>query len=457
MIKLNRVSFIAMFALTTIGASAQNGVNSPYSRYGFGVLSDRSMGFNKGMSGVAQGFRDGQSVNLQNPASYSAVDSMTALFDFGLTLQNGNYKMGNVQKNIRNTSIDYFAMHFRAAKNVGVAAGILPISNIKYNFSSVSEALEGTENLSSSYSFEGDGGLHEVFLGAGWRPFKPISIGFNAAYLYGDYSHKMTMSFSESSAYSLARIYNGEIKTYNIDFGIQYIQPLGKKDKMVIGGSYTLGHDVKNNAYRQTQTISSSTIESTTTDTIKNAFQLPQSFAAGITYYHSDKLRIGIDAELQKWSDCKFPNQQTNIGSGSISPDATSATFTSTKGQLYDRKKLTAGVDWTPNKLSNNYFSRMTYKVGGFYSQSYAKADLTGTVTDKPTEFGLSAGVTLPIMNRNLWHNAQKINVSVQWTHSNIPYLNSATMKQAALSENYLKFCLGITFSERWFYKYKVQ
>ena len=143
-----------MFALTTIGASAQNGVNSPYSRYGFGMLSDRSMGFNKGMSGVAQGFRDGQSVNLQNPASYSAVDSMTALFDFGLTLQNGNYKMGNVQKNIRNTSIDYFAMHFRAAKNVGVAAGILPVSNIKYNFSSTAESLEGTENISSSYIFE---------------------------------------------------------------------------------------------------------------------------------------------------------------------------------------------------------------------------------------------------------------------------------------------------------------
>jgi len=445
-----------LLMMNSFCANAQNGVNSPYSRYGFGMLSDRSMGFNKGMGGVAQGFRDGQSVNLQNPASYSAVDSMTALFDFGLTLQNGNYKMGSVQKNIRNTSVDYFAMHFRAAKNVGVAVGILPISNVKYSFSSSGETLVGTEDKEATYSYTGEGGLHEVFLGAAWRPFKPISFGFNAAYLYGDYSHTMNMSFNESSVYSLARIYSADIKTYNVDFGLQYIQPIGKKNKIVVGASYQLGHDIKNNAYRTTETLSSSTILNYTTDTISNAFQMPHAFAAGITFYNSDKLRIGVDAELQKWSDCKFPNQQTSI-SKSDATISTSAPYTSTKGLLYDRKKIAAGFDYIPNALSRNFFARMTYKFGGYYSQSYANADLTGTVTKKPNEFGLSAGVSLPIMNKNLWHNAQKINVSVQWIHSNIPYLNTASMTQATLSENYLKLCLGITFSERWFFKWKVQ
>lgn len=450
MTKLNRTFLVALLMMTSVGALAQNGVNSPYSRYGFGMLSDRSMGFNKGMGGVAQGFRDGQSVNVQNPAAYSAVDSMTALFDFGLTLQNGNYKMGNVQKNIRNTSVDYFAMHFRATKNVGVALGVLPVSNIKYDFSSTSETIEGTENMSSSYVFSGDGGLHEVFLGAGWRPFKPISVGFNASYLYGNYDHNMLMSFSESSVYSLSRSYKADIKTYNVDFGLQYIQPFGKNNQLVVGASYTLGHDIKNDAYRSTSTLNNNIIESETTDTIKNAFQLPHSFAVGATFYNSNKLRVGIDAELQKWSECKFPNQQSSMTTNS-------SAYVTSKGQLYDRKKISAGFDYIPNAYSRSYFSRMTYKFGGYYSQSYAKADMTGVVKDKPTEFGLSAGVTLPIMNKNLWANAQKINVSVHWVHSNIPYLNSATMKQATLSENYLKFSLGITFSERWFYKWKVQ
>jgi hypothetical protein len=42
---------ISLFALTAL---AQNGINSPYSRYGFGIQSERAMGFNKGMGGVAQ-------------------------------------------------------------------------------------------------------------------------------------------------------------------------------------------------------------------------------------------------------------------------------------------------------------------------------------------------------------------------------------------------------------------
>lgn len=454
MTNINRIFFVVLLMATAICANAQNGVNSPYSRYGFGMLSDRSMGFNKGMGGVAQGFREGSIVNVQNPAAYSEVDSLTALFDFGLTLQNGNYKMGNVQKNIRNTSIDYFAMHFRGAKNLGVAVGILPISNIKYNFSSLAENLEGTENVSSSYTFSGDGGLHEVFLGAAWRPIKPISVGLNVAYVYGDYSHDMRMAFSDNSAYSINRTYDAEIRTYSADFGIQYIQPIGKNDKFVLGGTYTLGHNVNNNAYCSTQTLnnlSTNIIQTHSTDTIKNAFELPSSYAVGATYYHSNKLRVGVDAELQKWGSCKFPNHQSTVSTES------NGAYTSTTGQLNDRKKLAIGADYTPNLYGRSYLSRMTYKIGAYYSNSYAKADLTGKVTDKPTEFGISAGVTLPISNRNLWYNSPRVNVAVQWVHTNIPYLNTASMRQAALTENYIKLHVGITFSERWFFKWKVQ
>lgn len=451
---MKKLSLIIITSLFIFTVQAQNGVNSPYSRYGFGIQSERAMGFNKGMGGVAQGFRNGQQLNIANPASYSAVDSLTALFDIGISLQNNNYKMGDLQQNIRNTSFDYFAFQFRATKNVGVTLGIIPVTNIKYSFASSSEALNGTENISYSYRFNGDGGLREVFLGSGWQIAKPISIGMNASYLWGDYTHNMTMSFSESSAFSMARIYTANISTYNLQAGIQYIQPLQADDKLVVGATYTFGHKVGNDAYRSTETRnSSSTVETSHTDTIKNAFQLPHSIAAGVTYYHANTLRIGADFELQKWSKCKFPNQQTAISTTMASEE----TYASTVGQLNDRTRFSAGLDWTPNPTARNYFNKCTYKVGGYYSQTYTKADVTETVTDRPYEFGVSAGITLPIANRNTWHNHPQINLSVQWVHANIPYLNAATMRQSALSENYLKLCVGVTFSERWFYKWKVQ
>jgi len=245
----------------------------------------------------------------------------------------------------------------------------------------------------------------------------------------------------------MARVYTADISTYNLQGGFQYIQPLGHDNQLIIGGTYTFGHKVANEAYRKTETrTSSSAIESESTDTIKNAFQMPNAFAIGATYYHANKLRVGVDFELQKWGLCRFPDQS-----------GTRETYSSNRGQLNDRWKAAAGMEWTPNPSSSQYFNKCSYKVGGYYSQSYAKADATGSITGKPCEVGVSAGITMPIANRNIWHNVPKINISVQWVHTDIPYLNAATQRQSKLTENYLKLCLGLTFSERWFYKWRVQ
>ncbi len=451
---MKKLTLALIAASCALATYAQNGINTPYSRYGFGIQSERAMGFNKGMGGVAQGFRNGREINIANPASYSAVDSLTALFDIGISLQNSNHKMGNLQQNARNSSFDYFAFQFRAFKNVGMTVGIMPITNIKYNFSSSGETLEGTENVTSSYSFNGDGGLREVFFGTGWRPFRPISLGFNVRYIWGDYTHNARMSFSESTAFNLARTYTGEVGTYSWQAGLQFIQPLNKKDKIVLGATYTYGHKLGSEATRTTQTLNSAAIEEATSDTIKNAFQLPHAVSAGVTYYHANNLRVGADFELQKWSQCRFPNHQTGESSSTISD-----VYTSTKGQLNDRTKISAGLDWTPDPYGSKFFKRCTYKVGSYYAQTYAKADPTGTITDKPNEFGVSAGLTIPISNKNTaWNNiAPRINLAVQWTHTNIPYLDTANMRKAKLNENYLRLCIGITFNERWFYKLKVK
>ena len=61
----------AVCALLACNTFAQNGMNSPYSRYGFGKLDDASQGFNKGMAGLAYGLHDGAIINTANPASYA--------------------------------------------------------------------------------------------------------------------------------------------------------------------------------------------------------------------------------------------------------------------------------------------------------------------------------------------------------------------------------------------------
>ncbi len=434
---------ISLFALTAL---AQNGINSPYSRYGFGMLSDRATGFNKGMGGVAQGFRHGQQINVGNPASYSAIDSLTALFDLGLSVFNGNYKMGNLQQNAKNASFDYFAFQFRAFRHVGVTIGLLPYSNIKYSFASATSSVPGSETITSTSTFTGDGGLRQVFIGAGWQPFRFISVGVNAGYLYGDYTHTSNSTFSDASAFSMQRTYTADITTYKLDFGLQLMFPLTAKDQLTLGATYGLGHDLPNRAIRSTQTINGTTT-TTTADTIARAFQLPHTFDIGLTYAHTNKWRIGADFSLEKWSDARFPSQDTN-GTGA---------YTSTTGQLYDRMKVALGGEFTPNPYGR-FLQRISYRAGGYYSQSYARADLSGTVTDKPYEYGVSAGVSVPIISRHIWGaNTPRLNISFQWVHSNIPYLSHAGGHQNTLTENYLRLSVGLTFSERWFQKWKVQ
>jgi len=454
-VKTNQIFIFLTLLLTSLTASAQNGVNSPYSRYGFGLLSDRSMGFNKAMGGVAQGFRNGQEINIANPASYSAVDSLTALFDLGVTLQNGNYSMGKLRQNIKNSSFDYAAYAFRVTRGLGMTLALMPFSKIKYSFTSGSETLSGS-SYTSSYSYSGDGGLRQIMLGAGWQVIKPLSIGLNVGYLWGEYEHTMTMSYSTTTAFSMIRAYTANISTYTLEAGAQFTTKLSKKETLVIGATAMLGHKMSNDAYRTTSTINSSTVEGTSVDTLANAFQLPHSIAVGASYSLGDKLRTGIDFELQRWGHVRFPvtenyDQQHNTGS-----------YTHTTHVLNNRYKVAAGLEYTPNILGN-LLQRTRYKVGGYYSRSYANANESGlTTSKKPYEFGLTAGVTIPVQNRNLFYSTPKINITFSWVHTNIPYyisssLTTATPVEGTLKENYLKLSVGLTFSERWFYKWKVQ
>ena len=426
---------------------AQTGVNSPSSRYGFGSMADRSVGFNKAMGGVAQGFRNGQEINPANPASYSAVDSLTALFDLGFSLHNGNYKMGELQQNAKNASFDYFAFQFRAFKGVGIALGIVPYTNIDYSFESEAETIEEEQEITVGSTFAGSGGLHQVFLGIGAKIFKPLSIGLNAEYIYGDYSHASTVSFSESSAYSMIRGYTADISTFRLEVGAQIEIPFDKKNKVVLGGTYGFGHDVNNKSVRYTETVNSSSyIQGYTNDTLRRAFELPMHLAVGLSYQYANHLRVGADFEMEQWSKVKFPTTDQ---------DATS-TYTTATGQMYDYWKASLGAEYIPDPYSRNYFKRVAYKIGGYYANTYTKIDQTGTVTDKPFEYGVTAGLSLPIQNRNLWYNSPKIHITFSWVHAELPYLSSTTLTKGVLKENYLKLSIGLTFSERWFYKWKV-
>ena len=74
MVGFKHTIWALLLMMVTGTAIAQNNTNSPYTRYGYGDLSDQSFGNSKAMGGIAFGLRDGAQINPLNPASYTAID-----------------------------------------------------------------------------------------------------------------------------------------------------------------------------------------------------------------------------------------------------------------------------------------------------------------------------------------------------------------------------------------------
>ena len=412
-----------MLVLCATVMFAQSGTNSPYTRYGYGNLSDQSFGNSKAMGGLSYGLRDGFQINASNPASYTAVDSLTFLFDAGLSLQNANFKEGTVQTNAKNSTVDYIAMQFRLFEGMGFSAGFLPYSTVGYNMSQTydlgTDALGNPIQVNDSYN--GTGGLQQVYVGLGYKVFKNLSVGVNFSYLFGEISHSITTTFNNSNAFSSVRTDMIDVSDYKLDLGLQYTQAFGEKHSVNLGAVYSLGHDLNSNGYKYTATYSTNNTipQSQSVDTLKNAFSLPHTFGVGFTYVYDKRLTVGLDYTQQKWAEINFFNKQ---------------------GAFTNRSKLSFGAEFVPKRNSKNYFNKIRYRLGAYYSDPYAKVN----ENEGAREYGASFGFGFPIFRSN-----SILNISGQ-------YINVKPKVAGMLEENYLKINIGLTFNERWFMKWKV-
>lgn len=427
------IGTVLLASLYVAPAMAQSGTNSPYSQYGLGQLSEQTSGFNRGMNGLGLGFREHNQVNYINPASYSSIDSLTFIFDAGLSGQVTNFSENGQKKNANNADFEYAVAAFRASKHLGVSFGIIPFTNIGYNYS-ISGYLNGDKSTTFTNTYNGSGGMHQIYLGAGWEFVKGLSIGANVSYIWGDIDRSVVNSYSDGYINTLSKYYTATISSYRIDFGLQYTLPLNKKNSLTLGLTYGLGH--KLNSDPSCMVISTNTttaVADTTSFTVNNGLEIPTSFGAGLTWNNNNKLKLGADFTYQKWGDTKFPVYKVinDVPSYSLSDEYYS-----------DRYKLTIGGEFCNNETSRNFIDRIRFRAGASYASSYYKVN----GQDGPDEISVSVGFGIPIVNA--YNNRSILNISGQWVRSEAPGM---------LKENTFRINIGITFNERWFMKWKVE
>lgn len=352
-------------------------------------------------------------------------------------MQTALFNQEGSKTNAQNTSVDYVTVGFRALPRLGISLGLVPFSTIGYSTNSSETIASYPNEITQTTSFSGDGGLHEVYGGIGWAPIKPLSFGVNVGYLWGDLEHTVKMSFSESTAYSNRQTYETDLRTYKVDFGLQYIQPFDKDNRVILGMTYGLGHDINSRADYYKQTIESSTVTWGDSISVSDAYQFPHSFGVGLTWEHKNSLRVGVDYTYQKWSKLKFPQVVTTSTDDEIK-------YVTKTGNFTDLHKIAVGFEYVPNPEGLRWRERIRYRAGFSYSTPYVKID----GLDGPRSYVASAGIALPIIN--MYNNRSLLNLSFQ-------YERVKPKSPGLITENYFRICLGLSFNERWFMKWKVE
>ena len=433
---MKKIFAVSLFALSSIGLYAQSGTNSPYSQYALGELSEQSGSFSRGMNGLAYGLRLNNQVNALNPASYSALDSLSFIFDAGVSLQATRFTENGRSVNAKNADLEYVVAGLRLFPHVGLSFGLLPYTTVGYNYSNsahVNSSLS-PETPTATYSnqYSGSKGLHEVYLGLGAEPIHNLSVGFNVAYLWGGYTRYVTNTYSDAYVNTLQRIYTAEVRSYKLDFGVQYIQPLNQKDELTLGLTYSLGHSL--NADPELSVISNNSqmaVADTATFKISKALDVPHTFGLGVMYSHNKQLLLGFDYQLQKWGSLDFPQYSEQAGG-----------YTLQSGLLKDRHKIVIGADYCRGERYRGFFSRLHYRAGVGYATPY----FTVNGQDGPKEISASVGLGIPIVNT--YNNRSMLNISAQWVQRDASSL---------LRENTFRINIGFTFNERMFAKFKVE
>ncbi len=428
MLKSYKLKLFAIILVLTIPAGiygqSSSSTSSPYSRYGFGTMSGTSFGRGDAMGGIGIGIRNSFQINTANPASYTSIDSLTFLMQFGIDakfIKSETTESKNVRNNV---NFNHLTFAVPITRRWAGSFGLLPYASKGYNIISSSGKLD----LMSASSFTGSGTLTKAFIGNAFRLGKNFSLGVNTWFLFGKITDDVYVYFPlDPSAYDYLKSSSLNVHGFGISSGLQYQITTKNNNSLTLGLTFDPKINV-NSTYtiqEERALFRGSSTTSLITDTLKhvvsddNGLQIPVSLGTGFSYSIKNKITFGADAYFQQWKDTKFMGEQVDY--------------------LTNSSKYSAGFEYTPNLYSiRSYFERVQYRFGGFYENSYLT--LNGI---QIKGYAGTFGVGLP-----LGRSRSALNISGELG-------KMGTTENDLIKEKYFKLTVHVFLHDRWFFKTK--
>lgn len=425
-----RQILVALVGLMCVsGVSAQN-QTSPYSMYGYGIIGDHATSKQRQMGSVGYAMNSGRQINVMNPASYAAIDSLTFLFDLGADISFLWSEEKGSKESSTGGGVDYLTMQFPIGKHMGGSFGLLPYSSVGYAF--------GNEIKHGTMSNQGSGGINQLYLG--WAgELKGVSLGFNLSYDFGNIVNDVFTTAQNGGQAKYEHLM--QIRDWNINIGLQYTRRWNQFNKIVAGLTYS----PKKTMLGKTMVTAQELSQEQYADTLafmkmKGKYYSPNTIGAGVSYTYEKSSRLMVEADVtwQQWSKAPFSAIYDERALAGQRPSA-AVELLAPGMRFYDRTRYAVGAEYIPD-IRGNYPRRMSYRLGGYYANDYL--NING---NRLREVGLSCGVGMPT-----FEGKTMINIGFEWKRR-------AAHPVKFVTENYFNITLGVNFNEVWFWQRKIR
>ncbi len=399
----------------------QNALNSPYSRFGLGDISQQGFIRNMAMGGVTIGMRDARTIDYVNPAAFSARDSMSFIFDFSLQGMSNRLKTDDLSAKSSDINFRHMAMAFPVTRWLGASIGIAPYSTMSY--STIEEETLPDIGL-VQYNYQGSGGLSRFFLGTGISLKQRLSLGISLNYLFGNLERNTRIDFPED-AEAAETLMNYRLRAGGLywSLGAQYTHPLGNDYTLTLGAMFEDATQVNStvsrfNRYVLNPTPSSASIDTLLNESSREKISLPRNLGFGFSLGKKDHFTVGADYSMQQWPETVLPGVVDS---------------------LTHSQSFRFGMEYIPDAYSvSSYLATIRYRVGGYYNQSYL--ELRG---EHINDFGISFGLGLPLPRTN--------------TTFNVAFRlgQRGSLTNNLIRETYGALSFSLSLYDFWFIKYK--
>ncbi len=420
---IERKIVYAILLFSTI-SFAQTTNSSPYSLFGIGEPARLKTVEEIAMGQMGGALDSEYQLSFTNPASYGSLQWTTYVFSGGNRTNVVND--GETSQTSSAASLSYIGLGIPIRGNQGLVMGLQLNTAVGYGL--VDQTFDDEGELIELDRYFGNGGTNRVFLGYGYKfPFD-LSLGVEAAYIFGGIDNNVVNRRSEVQL-ATQHITDSNVRGTAFKVGAHYAANITDRLKIKLGIAGELEYELTEEG--DETLFSMINVDDGNLRPVDTLYS--NEYRATITAPLKTTISAGI-GENNKWFiGAEYAFQNPLVFEGGI--------YDNIDFYRYENfSNISVGGFYIPkiNSISS-YFNRVTYRAGFNFQK-------TGLVVNDTEieQYGISFGVSLPIglklSNVNLGFEMGK----------------RGTTDNNLIEENFYNFRLSLSLNDKWFRKQKI-